>query len=370
MRGRGLLVGAIVIMLVLGGLAAAALLAWPRASLGADDQALASFSLPGYAGHVTAVSVREPDGTRVPVRVRGGRLWPLRPLDSGERLKVRLTVERPGWAGWLVGHTKRSTFRVVTPSAQLSGRWLQVKPGTAVTVRFDHPVGLVSLGGGAAQRFAHPRRVVDVNVLASGAHAAGAIQVAAAARTWEKLPPPVKVSWFPAQRFPQLLSAPAPGVRLRPDRGLTLTFSSPVSEVLGDERPSLTRSTPGSWRLVDAHTLTFEPRGLGFGLGTKVSLTLPRAVHVVGQSGTALTRTLEWEVPGGSTLRLQQLLAQLGYLRSTGRPRAPSRRRSGSSSPPRSTRRRASSPGATRTPPTSSCGSGTRASGTRSPAAR
>jgi hypothetical protein len=313
-RGRGFLVTALVAVLVLGGLAAAALLEWPQASLGKDDQALARVSLPGYAGHVTAVDVRAADGGHVPVRVRDGKVWPLRPLDSGERLRVRLTVERPGWAGWLVGHSKRSTFRVVTPSAQLSGRWLQVKPGTPVMVRFDHPVSLVSVGGAPAQRFAHPRRVVDVNVLARGAHAAGAIQIAAAARTWEKLPASEKVSWFPAQSFPQLLSAPAPGVRLRPDRGLTLTFSSPVSEVFGDERPSLVRATPGSWRLVDAHTLAFEPRGLGFGLGTKVSVTLPRAVHVVGQAGTALTRTLEWEVPGGSTLRLQQLLAQLGYL--------------------------------------------------------
>src|SRR4029079_10856906 len=136
--------------------------------------------------------------------------------------------------------------------------------------------------------------------------------------------------------------------------------------------------------------LSFEPRGLGFGLGTKVSVTLPRAVHVVGQSGKALTRTLEWEVPGGSTLRLQQLLAQLGYLpvhwqpsgaatapRPCGgppgwvaAPPAPSGRRSGSSSPQRSTRRRASSRGAMPIRPTSSSGRGTPASATRAPAAR
>src|SRR5439155_9516295 len=41
---------------------------------------------------------------------------------------------------------------------------------------------------------------------------------------------------------------------------------------------------------------------------------LPRAAHLAGQTGRALTRTLGWHVPDGSLLRLQQLLAQLGYL--------------------------------------------------------
>ena len=99
-----------------------------------------------------------------------------------------------------------------------------------------------------------------------------------------------------------------------PKREFTLTFSSPVAEVLGTRRPQLSPAMPGNWRLIDAHTLAFRPRGLGFGLGTEVRVRLPQAVHLAGQPGAMLTRTLRWQIPTGSTMRLQQLLAQLGYL--------------------------------------------------------
>jgi hypothetical protein len=73
-------------------------------------------------------------------------------------------------------------------------------------------------------------------------------------------------------------------------------------------------ATPGHWRLLDTHTLAFQPGRFGFGLGTKVRIVLPQAVHLAGRAGRKLTRTLNWQVPAGSTLRLQQLLAQLGWL--------------------------------------------------------
>src|SRR5207253_9755601 len=68
------------------------------------------------------------------------------------------------------------------------------------------------------------------------------------------------------------------------------------------------------------HTLAFRPSGFGVGLGATVRVVLPRAAHLAGQTGAKLTRTLRWQVASGSTLRLQQLLAQLGYLPVTWRP--------------------------------------------------
>jgi peptidoglycan hydrolase-like protein with peptidoglycan-binding domain len=155
---------------------------------------------------------------------------------------------------------------------------------------------------------------VPLGVVARGSHSAGAIEVAAAARSWERLGAPVRVSWFPARPYPQLLAEPTPGTILAPERQLTLTFSSPIRDVLGALRPRLSPAMPGRWRLLDAHTLAFQPRGPGFGLGTDVRVELPRAAHLAGRAGTTLTRTLRWRIPDGSTLRLQQLLAQLGYL--------------------------------------------------------
>ncbi len=314
MRARVWVVTAGLAGLVFGGLAGAALLAWPTVRLGGSGDALARIALPGFAGRVAAVDVRTRDGARVPVRLRQGTLWPLRKLDGGERLTIELTVRRPGWAGWLVGRSERHSFTVETPRAHLLGRWLQVKDGAPVTVAFDRRVSLVSLGQKAVLRLGTPRAVVALGVVARGRQAAGTVEVAVAVRSWERLPAPVRVSWFPARPYPQLLAEPKPGAVLAPGRQLTLTFSSRVEDVLGARRPRLTPATPGRWRSLDAHTLAFQPSGLGFALGTKVRVVLPRGVGRAGQTGAALTHVFQWQVPAGSTLRLQQLLAQLGYL--------------------------------------------------------
>jgi hypothetical protein len=298
---------------VFGAVAVAARLAWPTVRLDPADDALARVVLPGFAGSVTAV-VRSSDGATVPVRLSHGRLWPLRRVPGGERITVELKVRRPGWAGWLAGHSDTRTFALKTPVAHLLGRWLQVKTGSPVTIAFDRPVSLVSLGRAPARRPARPRAVVPVGVVARGRHSAGVVEVAAAARSWERLPPPVRVSWFPARPYPQLLAEPRPGGALQPRRQLTLTFSSRVEEVLAGRRPRLSPATAGRWQRLDAHTLAFRPSGLGFGLGSTVRVHLPRGAHLAGHGGATLTRALRWQVPAGSTLRLQQLLAQLGYL--------------------------------------------------------
>jgi hypothetical protein len=313
MVGRTWVIATGLIVLVAGGLAGAALLAWPHGRLDLTGNALASIELPRFAGTPAAVRVTAADGRRIPVALENGELWPRRPLDAGERLTVAVTMRRPSWAGWLVGHTSTETFAIITPTAHVRNRWLQIKPGADVTVAFDQPVGVVQLGG-KRLRFPKPRSVVPVGVVANGPDQAGATEVAVAARSWERLSKPVRVSWFPKQPYTQLLSLPRNGAALKPDGELTLGFSAPVQTVIGSARPRLDPPTPGRWRLVDAHTLVFKPSGLGFPIGTSVDVVLPRAVHLVGPEETTAVRTLSWPTAPGSTLRLQQLLAQLGYL--------------------------------------------------------
>ena len=43
-------------------------------------------------------------------------------------------------------------------------------------------------------------------------------------------------------------------------------------------------------------------------------MTLPKAVALVSATGTTTTKRIGWTVPPPSTLRLEQLLAQGGYL--------------------------------------------------------
>ena len=259
-----------------------ALLAWPQPNIEADDAALAHVVQPGYAGHVSTVVVRGPNGKTIPVDVRRGRLWPNTPLTAGEQLTVELTVRRPGWAGWLVGHTARTSLVVRTPSAHLRGRWLEIAPGAPVVASFDTPVqrALVRVNGRLQTfRFATPRRTVELGVVANGATKAGSASIRAVPRVWEKLPLPARLSWFPARKLPQALVEPALGVALAPDRPITLTFSRPVQAALGTALPTITPRVPGRWHLLDTHTLAFRPTGLGFPLGAHVRVRLPQRVE-------------------------------------------------------------------------------------------
>ena len=305
------------LLVVCGSAAAIAVLAWPNVGVRPDGEALARVSLSGYAGRVSDVVVLNSAGKAVPVAFRDGRLWPERLLPVDETLTVGLTVRRPGWAGWLVGRTTKKRFEVRTPSAHLRGRWLQIRPGTPVTVSFDAPVRLVSLnqaGRARTLRFARAHRTVGIGVLAQGSHLAGSLTVSGVPRAWEELPLPTRISWFPTRMYPQALIEPVPGTSLALDRPITLTFSQPVRKAIGTNRPTISPRAPGRWRLLDTHALSFQPSGLGYPFGAQIQVRLPKRVGLATAAGERITRELAWQVPAGSTLRLQQLLAQAGYL--------------------------------------------------------
>jgi hypothetical protein len=302
---------------VCASLAGIALLAWPRVALQADGEALARVVQPAYAGAVSHVVVREADGTVIPVGLRNGRLWPASSLPVDEQLTVELTVRRPVWAGWLMGRTTENTFRVLTPGARLRGRWLQVRQDAPVTISFDRPVLLVRLGLEGQERtlrFAHARSAVGLGVLAQGSRRAGQATISAVPRAWETLPAPTPVSWFPAGKQPQAIVEPEQGHTLAPGQPIRLTFSQAVRTIMGTGRPTITPEAPGRWQQPDTHTLVFEPVTTGYPLGTRLEVRLPRDVGVSLPTGERSSRKLAWQVPDGSTLRLQQLLAVAGFL--------------------------------------------------------
>jgi len=183
-------------------------------------------------------------------------------------------------------------------------------------VRFDQPVSTVAYGSGGYLAV-HQTPASAVRTVSLGVRdGPGTLEIAAAARPWEKLSTPVAVTWFPPSRSPVMVASPAPGTEISPTAAITLTFSQPLAQLLGSSLPQLSPSTPGSWRETDTHTLVFTPSGFGAPLGSQLRVVLPRAVAVSQTAGglAAASEQFAWAVPPGSTLRLQQLLAEAGYL--------------------------------------------------------
>jgi hypothetical protein len=288
-------------------------LAGSTLSLGADAAALVRVNLPLTSGTIESVKVTGPGGRAIPVAVRRDRLWPQTALATGEPLTVEVALRRPGWIAWLAGRTDTDRLRLRTPTASVRERYLTLAPGSPLQLAFAQPVSRLAYGPSEhlqRRTLAHPSSQVTL------AHEgeAGSIEVTAAPRTWEKLPAPTVVSWFPAGAGTTAVLSPHPGRHITPTTPIYVTFSQTVASALGGRMPSVEPASTGSWRTVDSHTIAYVPSGYGFGLDTGVAVVLPDSVRVVDGQRTGSASLATWTVPPGSNLRAQQILAQLGYL--------------------------------------------------------
>jgi hypothetical protein len=284
------------------------------ASLASDSTALARVTVGPLGGKIEHVEAYGPNGQKVPIAVHDGRLTPLRRLTPGEQVSVDVEVRRPGWIGWALGSRRHEQLTLRAPVVKVTAQWMTVPTGSAVHVQFDQPVSAVAYSTTGALT---PHTLSDArSSISLGAQpATGTVEIAAAPRPWERVGSPTQVSWFPPSDAPVMVSFPAANTNIAPATPLYLTFSKPVSEVLGSARPHLSPSTQGQWREANSHTLVFTPSGYGAPLGSQLRVQLPHAVAVTaGASGLRNTSQIEWTVPPGSTLRLQQLLAETGYL--------------------------------------------------------
>jgi hypothetical protein len=308
--GRGVrliaLVGASVLVVIAG--FAAVLLLWSSVHLGSDPRALARVELDPLAGTFQGARAFGPKGRPIPLTVRGGRLTPRTLLAPGERISVEVTVRRPAWLSWALGKERHKRLTLVTPTVSVTDRWLTTPPGTRPRVRFDEPVRKLAYGR-RGHLVRHPAGSNPRELLLDRHAPAGTVELAAAVRSWERMPAPVSVSWFPPSASPLAATTPAAGATITPVTPIRVTFSKPLDSVLGaSPHPALSPHVAGHWARADSHTLTFTPTSDGIPLGTQLKLGLPPGVKPAGGG------ELRWSVPHGSTLRLQQLLARAGYL--------------------------------------------------------
>lgn len=94
---------------------------------------------------------------------------------------------------------------------------------------------------------------------------------------------------------------------------ITVTFSAPVAT--GQPDPTVSPALPGTWT-TSGSTMTFHPDG-GFVPATSVTVTVPAGVRGAPRTNTvplAAAVATAYTVAPGSILRLQELLAELGYL--------------------------------------------------------
>ena len=285
-----------------------------RASLTADSTALARVDMPLGGGTIERVSVvTGPDSRPIPVELRGDRIYPRGLVAAHELVTIDAVVKRPGWISWLAGKRQHLRSTIMTPSASLRAHYLTLPAGAPVKLQFKQPISEISYGasGGALQRHVLGSPRAQMN-LPRGAQA-GTIWVAAAPRSWERSRAAL-VTYFPTGAAATAVAAPAPGTRITPSTPITLTFNKPVASALGSYTPPVSPTTPGSWHTVNSHTIRFQPEGYGYGLAAKVSIPLPNGVRLVGGQQGRSAASVTWTVPGGSRLRLQQMLSMLGYL--------------------------------------------------------
>lgn len=302
-----LVVAAVALVLVAAFSVAVAL--WSRPTLGRSATALAQIKLPIFAGSLIRASAFAPDGMRIPLIEHGGQLTPQTQLSPGEQVTVDVVVRSPGWLSWALGSVRTEQLTVRAPVAVVSDPWVTLAAGAPLRVRFDQRVARVETSApftlsGRTLSFGRPAAI------------SGSVELRAAARSWERPGGAQTVSWFPHSSSAVVVASPVASSMLRPTSPIRLTFSERVSQALGSALPSIEPRVAGSWREPDSHTLVFTPTGTGFPLASSLAVVLPRslAASQPPAQSTQPTKVIAYSVAAGTTLRLQQLLAQEGYL--------------------------------------------------------
>ncbi len=125
------------------------------------------------------------------------------------------------------------------------------------------------------------------------------------AQTLVAHPGPITVTWVTPQQG-------ATGVPS--DTAIAVHFAMPLASSVVD--PTLSPPVAGSWQQLGAATLQFTPQA-PLVPGSTETVSLPQGqIAGAGRSAQTLAQpfSAQFTVAPGSTLRLQQLLAQLGYL--------------------------------------------------------
>lgn len=299
-------------------------MSWPSAELRAGPGGFVALDTHGPGLRLASADATV-GSAQVPLRRSGSWLAPTQPLPAGEAVTVRAVVQTPEWIGWLAGHQIHLSDQLRTPAAHLASPVALVRPGARLVARFDRPVRLVRWSDGAASALVNvdpPSSDVALAV-PSASTRAGSLEISAAAASWEAPPAPATLSYFPAGAGTSAVASPAPSSTITdPAATIELSLSEPASEVFGTQDPQVMNpatgaAVPGKWARPDPYHLVFTPGPGAIWPGEAVTVRLPVSLSVYvadAPAGAAKVTSIDYRVAQGSVLRIQQVLATLGYL--------------------------------------------------------
>lgn len=285
---------------------------WPRLQLQASPNALAQVVVRGWGTRVVHAAIEEGAGSSQPLRVMGGSLWPRQPLPSG-RL-VRVQVEAAGLLGW----PTRRVWTVRTPAVpRVVSQDVRVDVGQPPIAAFSAPVAQARWAATGQVRGAvgHTRVPLGPSVMSPNRRGVVALQVRA--RRWEQWGPVLRVHWASVPWLTVTAASRAAGQENWSTAPIAVTFSAPVRRA-NTAHWTMAPAVPGRWYRKTDRTWEFQPTGAGWAPDTTIHIGFPAGTEGPrAEDGAFLlpsARAVSVQLPQGMTLRLQEWLAQLGYL--------------------------------------------------------
>ncbi len=297
-------------LVVLVMMAVGAIASRPRAGLVASARALTQVKTAGLHVHIARALVVTHSGRTEPLRIRPSGLWPKHTLLPGHRVIVRLTVT--GLFGWSDTHV----FSLKTPGQpKLRNTSLTVDLNHRPTVSFTKPVAQVLIGNSHIVNVAGASKA-PIGSVENIPDQHGALAVAFRSRTWEPFSRPTTVSWTSVPWLTATATQDSTGHTNLSTAPIDVTFSSAVSRA-NTNNWSLSPFVRGRWKRVNRKTWQFDPTGQGWAPDSTVTLSIPNgSKSPVAQDGSTLAKStaLTVQLSQGTTVRLQEWLAELGYL--------------------------------------------------------
>lgn len=287
----------------------------PSATVGPNPDALATIDLNGMATHVTNATYEF--GTRtIPLQWKKDGLWPtiaLRPHMVGI---VRATITGPSWLNWLPFNHQALEAVVRTPTnPALLSPLVTIPVGHSVSFALQSPAALMRIVGPVSSQIVKPSVPVSkfrIPAIPTPPDKTGQLVVETAARPWETLSRPQVLHWKTANWLTSTIHVGTG----EPTSQVVVTFSAPVQHA-SPAQWTFSPPVPGTWTRTSPSSFTFQASGSGWGPGALVSLKIPggtSGVRATNGSYLATTIRQQFTVANGSVLRLDQLLAELGYL--------------------------------------------------------